>query len=543
METLNTTVIVNGAGPVGLAMACDLARHGVPFRIFEKRAEASIESRALAIFPRTLEVFSSLGVLDEVLAEGQRLKAISMYNDARRLARMDFESIDSPYPFALALPQSRTERILEARLEALGIRVERSMELTGMEQETEKVRARYRRANGAEEEVEASWLLGCDGAHSMVRHLMGMSFQGGQYEEEFLLADVKIESDLTPDEGHLFLSKEGLFAYFPFAGGRGRIIADQRPGVKHQEESPLLDEVREIARQRCFHRMEVSDPAWMAWFRISHRMVRRYGSGRIYLAGDAAHIHSPAGGQGMNTGIQDAFNLAWKLALVTRGAAGRGLLESYEAERMPVARSVVNLTDRMTRAATAQHPAAQHLRDWLLPVLSGIPFLKETMAERMAEVSIDYRGSAWVENHGLGPVHAGDRAPDAVLYDRTARAERRVFDLLKTPGFVLLIFEGYEVPGIGPGIPPELPGRTYSITHPGQECAPGTLEDRDCRARTIYGAGEDGLLVLIRPDGYVGYKGGNAAALSGYFERLKGNTGATANGQRQSRRDLSGTVH
>ncbi len=517
----NATVIVNGAGPVGLAMACELARHGIQVRIFDKNAEAATQSRALAIFPRTLEVFFTLGILDEVLAEGQRLKAVSMYNDTRRLARMEFEGIDSPYRFAISLPQSRTERILEARLEALGVRVERTMELTGMEQDGEGVRARYRRADGTEAAVGGAWLLGCDGAHSAVRHLMGMDFQGAQYEEEFLLADVKVDSDLATDEAHLFLSKGGLFAYFPFAGGRGRIIADGPPGVKHAGEAPSMEEVEEIVRQRCFHRLDVSDLVWTAWFRISHRMVRGYGSGRVYLAGDAAHIHSPAGGQGMNTGIQDAFNLAWKLALVARGLAGRGLLESYEAERMPVARSVVNLTDRMTRAATARNPAAQHLRDWLVPVLSGIPFVKETMAERMAEVSIDYRKSAWVENHGLGPVHAGDRAPDAVLYDRAARAERRIFDLLKTPGFVLLIFEGFEKPPAGAEIPAGMPGRAYRVTRPGQESRPGTLEDRDCQARTVYGAGEEGLLVLIRPDGYVGYKGGNAAALSGYFERLK----------------------
>jgi hypothetical protein len=157
-----------------------------------------------------------------------------------------------------------------------------------------------------------------------------------------------------------------------------------------------------------------------------------------------------------------------------------------------------------------------------VPVLTGIPFLKETMAGRMAEVTIDYRNSAWVENHGLGPVHAGNRAPDAVLYDRSARTERRVFDLLKTPGFVLLVFDGAESRQAAAGIPAGLPGRAYRVTRPGQEFEPGTLEDRDCRAHTAYGVGEDGLLVLIRPDGYVGYKGGNAAALRGYIERLKG---------------------
>jgi 2-polyprenyl-6-methoxyphenol hydroxylase-like FAD-dependent oxidoreductase len=503
-------------------MACELARHGAPFRIFEKNAEASPQSRALAIFPRTLEVFSTIGILDEVLAEGQRLGAVSLYNDTRQLARMEFEHIESPFPFAISLPQSRTERILQARLEALGGRVERQMELTGMEQNPKGVRAQYRRVDGTGVTVEGSWLLGCDGAHSAVRHLMGMTFQGAQYEEEFLLADVKVDSDLPTDEAHLFLSKEGIFAYFPFAGGRGRIIAADPSGTKHGAQEPALDEIKEIVSQRCFHPMALSDAVWKAWFRISHRMVERYGNGRVYLAGDAAHIHSPAGGQGMNTGIQDAFNLGWKLALAARGLAAPRLLESYETERMPVARSVVNLTDGMTRVAAAHSPAAQHLRDLLVPLLTGIPFVKDAMAGRMSEVSIDYRGSAWVENHGLGPVHAGDRAPDVALYDRAARAERRVFDLLKTPGFVLLAFEGYEAAQAAETILRDLPGKVYRVTRPGQEMAPGMLEDRDCRARTAYGVGEEGLLVLIRPDGYVGYRGENAAALSGYLDRLKG---------------------
>ena len=516
------TVIVNGAGPVGLTMACELARHGVEFRIFDKNPEPSPQSRALAIFPRTLEVFSTIGMLDQVLAEGCRLHAVSIYNQTRRLARMDFESIDSAYHFAISLPQSRTEHILQARLEALGVRVERQMELVALEQDGSSVRARYRRPDGTEETIEAGWLLGCDGAHSAVRHLLGMAFQGAQYDEEFLLADVKVETDLASDEAHLFVANDGLFAYFPFAGGRARLIADQRPGAKHSDEEPTLEEIGQIAARRCFHPMAVSDAVWKAWFRISHRMVQRYSTGRVYLAGDAAHIHSPAGGQGMNTGIQDAFNLAWKLALVVRGIATPRLLESYEAERMPVARSVVNLTDRMTRAATAQHPAVQHLRDWLVPLLTGIPFVKEAMAERFAEVSIDYRGSRWVENHGLGPVHAGDRAPDAVLFDRHAREERRIFDLLKTPGFVLLVFDGYEAAHAGDGILRDLPGKVYRITRPGREIAPGTLEDRDCRAGTAYGAGEEGLLILIRPDGYIAYRGENAPALSACLDRLKG---------------------
>jgi len=515
-------VIVNGAGPVGLTMACELARHGVAVRIFDKAADPTPQSRALAIFPRTLEVFSTVGILDDVLAEGQHLRAISFYNDTRLMTRMDFDSIDSPYRFAIALPQHHTERVLAKRLESLGVRVERQMELIGLDQDSALVRARYRKPDGTEQVVETPWLIGCDGAHSAVRHLIGMNFHGAQYDEEFLLADVRVESDLPTNEANLFFTKDGVFAYFPFKGGRGRIIADQRPAAKHAGAEPTMEEIAEIARSRCFHPLRLSDPKWKAWFRISHRMVEHFWRGRVFLAGDAAHIHSPAGGQGMNTGIQDAFNLGWKLALVARGIVAPRLLESYESERIPVARSVVYLTDRMTRAATAQNAAAQHLRNMLVPLLTGIPFVREAISERLSEVAIDYRGASWVENHGIGPIHAGDRAPDVVLFDRTAGVERRLFDLLKTPGFLLLVFQGIDGPILGADILRGLPGKVVRITQPGKEETPGALEDRDCRARTAYGAGEEGLLIFIRPDGYVAYRGANPSALRDYADRLKG---------------------
>jgi hypothetical protein len=224
----------------------------------------------------------------------------------------------------------------------------------------------------------------------------------------------------------------------------------------------------------------------------------------------------------MNTGIQDAFNLGWKLRLVTSGAAAPKLLDSYEAERIPVAKSVVAITDRLTRAATTQNHAAQQVRDWLLPVFSGVPFLKDAMAGRMSEVSIDYRASEWVENHGLTAVRAGDRAPDAVLFDRATREERRIFDLLKTPGFVLLAFQGPDSRPVDPAILQGLPGRVYSVMRPGQEPLPDSLEDRDCRAHTEYGVTGEGIVILIRPDGYIGFRGAKVSALSDYIRRIRG---------------------
>ena len=509
----NSIPLVIGAGPVGLTMACELARHGVRCRIVDQNKERSQTSKALGIFPRTLEVFQSMGLADRFLAAGHRLRGLSVHNGAKDLAAVDFASVASPFPFALSLPQSETERLLLEQLATLGIAVEREVCLTTLEQTSAAVHATLRHADGRFENVETPWLLGCDGAHSSTRHALGMEFEGAQYEESFILADIRAESPLARDRIHLFLSDDGLLGMFPFGGERWRIVANIPPESRTENLPELtLDDVQSLTNRRGPGETRLSDPVWLSRFHISHRKVRDFRKLRVFLAGDAAHIHSPAGGQGMNTGIQDAFNLAWKLALVVQGRASANLLASYQLEREPVARGVVNLTDRLTRMGTLRNSLAQNVRDFLLPAISGVGLLTDKLVEHLSELDVNYRTSPIVENHGSARPRAGERAPDAELRDGDGKA-RRLFELFRSSRHVLLLFLGANG-NVDPQIDAfsevvaTLPSGfvdSYLIAR-GEPERKADLYDLTGLAHRAYGLTKSGV-ILVRPDGYVGYRG------------------------------------
>ncbi|MBA3832112.1 MAG: FAD-dependent monooxygenase [Chthoniobacterales bacterium] len=516
MEALNSPndaapVLVIGAGPVGLTMACELARHGARCRIIDRAPEPSQTSRALAIFPRTLEILETMGVVEPFLDGGLPLHGLSLHHGAEQIGQVDFNSVASPFPFALALPQSETERLLSEHLTRHGIAIERGVELTALMQNSDAVRAVLRHSDGREEIVETPWLIACDGAHSTTRHALGMDFTGAQYDESFILADVQLASSLVRDRIHLFLGADGLLGLFPFKENRWRIVANIPPQSREQTLPEVtFEEVQRLLERRAPSGYRASDPVWLSRFHISHRKVREFRQLRVFLAGDSAHIHSPAGGQGMNTGMQDAFNLAWKLALVVGGAAPTQLLASYHAEREPVASEVLNLTDRITRMATMRNSLAQNVRDFLLPRVSGIDFVGNKIADRLAELAVNYRKSPIVENHGVGKLKAGDRAPDADLRDESSQA-RRLFELFRAPRHVLLIFLGTAAAAatseqIGSALQglPENTVDSYRITR-GRSNLPAELRDLSGLAHAAYGLTSGGS-VLVRPDGYIGYR-------------------------------------
>ena len=504
--------LVIGAGPVGLTMANELARHGVRCRIIERAAEPSPTSRALAIFPRTLEVFETMGMADRFLADGHQLNGLLLHHRLAEIAKVDFNAVASPFPFALGLAQSETERLLTERLASFDIAVERGVELTGFVQTSDEVSATLRHNDGREETVATPWLIGCDGAHSTTRHILGMDFEGAQYDESFILADVQLESALTRDRVHLFLSEDGVLGVIPFAEDRWRVVANIPPDSRGQTLPEVtLAEAQALIDQRGMAGMKASNPSWISRFHISHRKVREFRQLRVFLAGDAAHIHSPAGGQGMNTGIQDAFNLAWKIALVVRGHAPAQLLASYQVEREPVATGVLNLTDRITRLATVRNSVAQSVRDFFLPVVSGLDVVSGKIADRLAELNVSYRNSPIVENHGAGRLRAGDRAPDAELRDANGRAQR-LFELFRAPRHILLLFLGAsgnaaarsEAITRALDCLPEDALDHYRIVR-GRSDRAAELRDVSGLAHAAYGHFAGGV-VLVRPDGYIGYR-------------------------------------
>ena len=317
---MRSPVLIIGAGPVGLTLAAELTRYGVGVRILDKAVQRTDESKALVVWSRTLELLDHSCGSARFINTGFKADAVNLITGDKVVARVEMASVDTPYPFGLMTPQSETERLLEGYLKELGITVERGVEVANFTCQADSVETTLRQADGTRETTSADWLMGCDGAHSLVRHKVGAPFTGETMDSDWVLADLHMDGYPCPDsEVSVYWHKDGAFVIFPISPGRYRIIADLPPSGDAQPHTPTLDQIQAIMDRRGPPGMRAFDPIWLAGFRINGRKVSEYRWGRAFLLGDAAHVHSPAGGQGMNTGMQDAFNLAWKLALVVQG--------------------------------------------------------------------------------------------------------------------------------------------------------------------------------------------------------------------------------
>jgi 2-polyprenyl-6-methoxyphenol hydroxylase-like FAD-dependent oxidoreductase len=423
-------VLVVGAGPTGLALAAGLARFGVGFRIIDRAMDRAHESRALGVQARSLEVLQSLGLGEALVARGNPSARLRLHLDREHTAELrltDSGATDTRFPFILFVSQAETEAVLGDHLGSAGVTVERGAELVDIAPGPAAVRCRIRHRDGREERVWARYLAGCDGAHSTARHLAGIPFEGDAYLQDFMLGDVEVDGPLERDTLHSFAVGAGVAMFFPLGSpATWRVIAT--PGRAAEPADPSaagelsLEELQTAVDGATGGGFVLRDPAWLTHFRLHHRQAAHYRAGRIFLAGDAAHIHSPVGAQGMNTGIQDAWNLAWKLALVARGRAGDALLDSYEAERWPVGRRLLRYTDRafglFTRAVSGGVAAAWARRtvgSHALPRLLSSERIRAHLFRLVSQLGIRYRSSPVVAEGEprlrAGP-KAGDRLPD-----------------------------------------------------------------------------------------------------------------------------------
>jgi 2-polyprenyl-6-methoxyphenol hydroxylase-like FAD-dependent oxidoreductase len=413
---MRSDVLITGAGPTGLVLALWLTRMGVSVHIIDKTDAPGTTSRAVAVQARTLELYRQLDLADAVVAKGHRVPAVNLWVKGEKKAQIAFQSLGSdltPFPFLLIFPQDEHERLLIERLERMGVTVQRQTELLGFRDEGERVVARLRGPDGSEQSWEAQYLAGCDGARSLVRETIGSGFPGGTYKQVFYVADVDAAGPSLDGQLHIDLDEADFMAVFPLAGeGRARLIGTVRDERAERAETLRFEDVSDRAIEHL--KVTVKQVHWFSTYRVHHRVTERFRHGRVFLLGDAAHIHSPAGGQGMNTGIGDAINLAWKLAAVLAGHATDRLLDSYEAERITFARRLVATTDRVFTLATAEGRVADVLRTRLVPVVAPallrFELARELLFRTVSQITLNYREAPLSEGEA-GEVHGGDRLP------------------------------------------------------------------------------------------------------------------------------------
>lgn len=547
-----THVLIVGAGPTGLTMAHELLRRGIACRLIEQKDTLAQTSRAIGIHSRTLEIFETMGVVEAFLSQGVQITGGNVYEGGKTLLHLDFQHLDAPYPYILSLPQSKTEQNLLARLRSLRGEVEFSRQLLALQQENDTVVVQVKHTyDDSVEEIQADWVIGCDGARSQVRESLNLKFEGSTYEEEFVQADVNLDWKKSRHEIHVWLHEFGPFAVFPLPDGeQWRLIAGIVDSGRAAPEASVEVLQRIFQERTGDNQTAISNPNWLSNFKIHRRIVNHYRQGRIFLAGDAAHIHSPVGAQGMNTGIQDAYNLAWKLAMVVTGDSSPSLLDTYETERHPIAQSVLTGTHASTQFVTTQNPAIRLIRDQLLTQLLNLGMIRTFMLKRIAELDIHYHNSPLSQNHygslaksTLLPDRtqetpslqdrisfhaapkAGDRAPQGFGLHYPSYRQISLFEAFRGTQFNLLLFDGLAQTAEGYTRLLELANQIESSlgTQVRSHLIVAALEppsalnwsalnwhgslilDPQQDLHQQYGAAAESLY-LIRPDGYIGFR-------------------------------------
>ncbi len=482
-----TTLIV-GAGPTGLAMAIELKRAGIPLRLIDKSEHAAQWSQALVVQARTLEQFERYGIAEKAASQGTKLPKASLISDGRKVLSFSLERIPGRYKYALFLPQTKTERILIGHLQSLGVEVERGTELTGLRDAAESVSAQLRHKDGSVENVTARWLIGCDGAHSTVRETLRIPFPGDNVGISFFLGDLEIQGpDVPGDVLNLVLRRGGnVLVIGRLSQKIYRVIValHAQQGAMDMNRKLTIQDFQEAIDRTGLH-IQVVSSEWMTPFHVNERKVEHYRHGNVFLAGDAAHIHSPVAGQGMNTGIQDAANLGWKIAAVASGADPK-LLDSYDEERGAVGEALLKTTSRGLKGATLANPILEAIRDTVFSIASKFEPVQDYIAGFVSETAIQYRKSSIVTDcGGSGSLRAGDRMPNPDV-------DGPLLEPLHQGGHLGIAIDPVDRAGLRE----RLPGANWRF-----------VNNSDLDPESLHQLGPGGTVLIVRPDGYIGFRG------------------------------------
>ena len=488
---MQTEVIIVGAGPTGLALACQLIRYRIDFIIIDQKETTTPHSKAIGVQARTLEIYEQIGLADALVALGARADGVRLIEGGEVRGKIELSNLGegmSPYPFLLLVEQGLHEKLLYDHLKAQGKVVRWQTALESFSQTEAGVTAVVKNAGGASETVEAKFLVGCDGAKSPVRHALGLTFEGSTFERLFYVADVTINWEFPHDALMVFLMKSNLLAFFPMVGDDCWRIVGTFPEEFAKDEGDILYEEieQQIRRDTELENLDITRVNWFSVYKVHSRRVSKFSNGRCFLAGDAAHIHTPAGAQGMNTGIQDGYNLAWKLAAVLRGKATLSLLETYDEERSANAKRLLQTTDRIFDFGASDEPLVAFFRTRIFPYIANFALhfdaVKRFIFPLVSQIGINYRKSSLSAERGFFKTKAGDRLP----FFTTDGAS--VYEKLKEPRFHLLSFFD------GVNRPPSWTGDDF-VEALEMPLYPNIAE--------IFGATKS-FSVLVRPDNYIG---------------------------------------